>query len=171
MSDARTVVRYPLPPVGRGGFRCPTCGATTGITVALDMEDTSPEPSYMQCGAGHFWPEPVFPRALGAGMLRRAVELDPEFLDRMQLLTAALSRPQAAGWVHLPEGASGPTGERVACPTCAATHGLAVEFDSHDINIGPSPMRCLAGHVWSEERIPRWAAAQFSQEATDLDAE
>jgi hypothetical protein len=162
MSDPRTVVRYPLP---GSGFRCPTCGATEGVTVALDLEDTSPEPSYMQCPDGHFWPEPAFPRMIGAGMLRRAIAADPEFLDRIHPLSEGLKLPRDTGWISLPDGASASDGSLIGCPTCGATAGLAAVYDSHVFDAEPSPMACLSGHRWLEERFPRWLAADTARQA------
>lgn len=164
MTDPRTVVRYPLP---GGGFRCPTCGVAEGITVALDLEDRSAEPSYMQCPDGHFWPEPCFPRMIGAGMLRRAIEADPGFLDRIHPLSEGLNQPRRAGWLSLSVGASGSDEQPVACPACGATGGLAVVYDSHVFDADPSPMTCLNGHRWSEPRFPRWAAATAAREADE----
>ncbi|AZQ35934.1 hypothetical protein EJ357_22655 [Streptomyces cyaneochromogenes] len=160
MPETNSVVHWPLP---GGGFSCPTCGAVEGITVALDLEDAGPDPSYMRCPDGHLWPEPCFPRLLGAGMLRRALEHDPEFLDRIHPLGEGLLRPRDTGWIHLPDGASGPDEQPIACPECRATSGLAAVYDSYVFDPDPSPMSCLNGHRWSEERFPRWAAADTAR--------
>lgn len=162
------VIRFPLP--DGDGFACPTCSATSGITVALDLEDTSAEPSYMRCPDGHYWAEPCFPRLVGAGMLRSALALDPNFLDVMAPLSAALDRPRLSGWLHLPEGATARTGASVACPECGATMGLAVEYDSHVFDGEPSRMRCLNSHQWLDAGFPRWAAADEAQRAADIDS-
>ncbi|WPO69931.1 hypothetical protein [Streptomyces sp. KN37] len=166
MNDS-PVLRWPLP--AGNGFACPACGLTDGVTVALDLEDHSGDPSYMRCPDGHLWPEPAFPRLLGATMLRNALAADPDFLIRMAPLSAALDRPRATGWLHLPEGASGPSGRAVACPECGATRGLAAEYDSHVFDEEPSRMRCLSGHQWLEDEFPRWVAAAEVQKAVDLD--
>lgn len=159
--DPRTVVRWPLP--AGGGFRCPTCDAGDGITVALDLEDASPDPSYMRCPEGHLWPEPSFPRMVGAGMLRRALAADPGFLDIIHPLSLGLNRPRVTGWLALPDGASNSAGEVIMCPECAATAGLAAVYDTHVFDCDPSPMVCLGGHRWLEERFPRWAAADTAR--------
>jgi hypothetical protein len=165
MGSTPTVVRWPLT---HGAFPCPTCGGTEGVTVALDADDFSPEPSYMRCGSGHFWEEPAFPRLIGAGMLRNARETAPGFVAMAQLLCEALNHPRRTGYVHLPDGASGPDGKPVACPTCAAVQGLAAVYDTHVFDSEPSPMRCLNGHQWDEERFPHWAAANLARTAVDL---
>lgn len=167
MPGMPAVVRWPLT---GGAFPCPTCGTTEGVTVALDAEDASPAPSYMRCGNAHFWEEPAFPRLIGAGMLRNALKDDPGFVATAQRLCAALDAPRDTGMVLMPEGATGRDGTPVVCPQCRATAGLAVAFDSHVFDREPSMMRCLSGHEWSEERIPRWAAAdtaRLAREALD----
>ncbi|WP_329340728.1 hypothetical protein OG252_33225 [Streptomyces sp. NBC_01352] len=168
MPGTPTVLRWPL---AQGAFPCPTCGTTEGVTVALDAEDASPDPSYMRCGNGHFWEEPAFPRLIGAGMLRGALREDPGFVAMAQRLCAALDRPRVTGMVHLPDGARGRGGAPIACPRCRARKGLAVGFDSHVFDREPSTMRCLNGHQWDEERFPRWVAANLSHTATDLDSD
>lgn len=159
-ADPRSVVHWPLP---GGGFRCPTCGSVEGNTVALDLEDFSPEPSYMRCPEGHLWAEPAFPRMLGAGMLRSALAQDPGYLDRFHPLSEGLHRPRDTGWIALPDGASSADGGTIACPECGATAGLAAVYDSYVFDTDPSPMSCLNGHRWAEERFPRWAAADTAR--------
>ncbi|MER5473727.1 hypothetical protein [Streptomyces sp. NPDC002685] len=161
MSQPMTVVRWPLP--AGGAFSCPTCFTAEGITVALDLEDRGPDPSYMRCPDGHLWPESRFPRMVGAGMLRRALEADPDFLGIIHPLSLGLDRPRDAGWLALPDGASNSAGEVIMCPECAATTGLAAVYDSHVFDAEPSPMVCLNGHRWTEERFPRWAAADTAR--------
>lgn len=166
MPTVPTVLRWPL---AEGAFRCPTCFTTEGVTVALDLDDLSGDPSYMRCPAGHFWEEPAFPRLIGAGMLRNALREDPGFVAMAQRLCAALDRPRVTGLVHLPDGATGRDRKRVACPQCQATEGLAVAFDSHVFDREPSTMRCLSGHEWAEAGFPRWVAANLSHAVVDLD--
>ncbi|MFJ2964244.1 hypothetical protein ACIPIC_18335 [Streptomyces collinus] len=165
MNNVKSVVRWPLP--AEAGFRCPDCAVIEGITVALDLEDDGPEPSYMRCPDGHLWPELRFPRALGASMLRRALEHCPGFLDRIHPLGEGLLKPRDTGWLALPDGASGPDEEPIACPECGATGGLAAVYDSHVFDPEPSPMACLNGHSWREERFPRWAAADTARRARE----
>lgn len=86
-----TVLRWILPaPASNGGepFSCPECGSVAPLTVALDLEDWSAEPTYMTCPAGHLWAEERFPRWIGADILRLALEANPGLLEDIAELQA-----------------------------------------------------------------------------------
>ncbi|WP_328845456.1 hypothetical protein [Streptomyces sp. NBC_00258] len=155
-----TVVRWPLP---GGGFACPTCGAAEGNTVALDAAEFSGEPSYMQCPAGHLWAEPAFPRLLAGGILRGA---DPQHVAVMPELLKLREQPRI---VIRAKHVEDLFEYRLACPECAATHGLTARLDSHAITAEPTILACLNGHEWAEDGFPSWVGADMIRYAVEED--
>jgi hypothetical protein len=127
------------------------------VTVALDEGDLSADPSYMRCPNGHLWAEEAFPRLLGASMLHN---MDTGHRSALAALQGLLDGERYAGRMKLLDGAQG-HGEQLSCPECGATHGLAVDFDTHDISAAPSTAHCLNGHTWADARFPRWWGADI----------
>ncbi|MFE9391191.1 hypothetical protein [Streptomyces sp. NPDC006784] len=164
------VIRWPLPTVEDGaGFACPTCGAAEGILAALDAEDSSADPTYLECPAGHLWAEQRFPRFIGASILRRILAADPNALGHLgqQVTAATAAQPSVKGSARW-EGPLRVDGVPLLCPECGATHGLVLTYDSDDSSRDPAPMSCPAGHEWLEPRMPRWMAPDIARAALAL---
>lgn len=60
----------------------------------------------------------------------------------------------------LPTGA-GAGGEPYRCPECGAVERLTAALDLEDWSADPTYMSCPAGHLWAEERFPRWIGADI----------
>lgn len=87
---APVVLRWPMPgPIrGVGGHvvACPECYLTVRLVLAMDLDDSSDEPSYLTCPGGHTWPEPAVPRRLAALLLAEVLAADPSLLGHLDEL-------------------------------------------------------------------------------------
>ncbi|MER7927042.1 hypothetical protein ABTY96_28450 [Streptomyces sp. NPDC096057] len=57
---------------------CPVCGQFDDLTLVMDSDDFSEEPSTMFCDDRHEWVEPRVPRRLGAEVFAAKLRNSPE---------------------------------------------------------------------------------------------
>lgn len=77
-----------------------------------------------------------------------------------------MTEPTVLRW-PLPTGA-GTGGEPYSCPECGAAQRLTAALDLEDWSAEPTYMTCPAGHLWAEERFPRWIGADIFRLALEV---
>jgi hypothetical protein len=81
MGAAIAEITVPLLHKSGDVIACPTCGQDEGLTIIVDVADSSETPAFMRCDDAHQWAEPRVTRRFAAEVFAVIERNHPEVID------------------------------------------------------------------------------------------